>query len=353
MKFSGFFCSFIAVAAFACTECAARTLVVEENGGAFRIKRSGKVLVSAVVADRGETGPSDVKTSFTENPDGSKIWNRWSEKSDGRFRLEVAERADGAVEISLLGQIDPGDRKHRRTLRLELPQSVLAGREFRYLGAERADTSAFRMKTGSFDSSFRRLVARYLAVDGVVYDFNPLGPGDSSGMVHPDDTGNQLNRNGVNALWTLERSTGGFSFSAGEEVRASWGGFTGAKIVIREGGFDDYHRLHLLRTYKYYRFLQHSHLLAFGSVKRGVKYDEGNVPYTLVSGRGWLVDNYGNRRIDVCGYKEGVYYSATAGESDDTYRFSGFPDGYYILTYSGGNYSGEIDTLFSLSLRCV
>lgn len=334
--------------ALACMACAGRSLTVEEHDGTFKVMRNGKVLVSAVVADRGCTDRQDVKSSFVRKDDGSKVWNRWSEKRDGRFRLEIAERADGAVEITMLGQVDPEDRIRRRTLRLELPEAVLAGREYRYLGSKREDTSAFQMKSGRFDGSFVRFIARYLAVDGIIYDFNPLGVGDSSGMVDPDDKGNQLNRNGVNAFWIVTKTGRGYSFAGGEDVRASCGGFTGGKIVIREGEPDDYHAIHLLRTYKYYRYLAHSHLLAFGSNRRGKGYENGNVLYTMSSGRGWVDGNHGARRSDSTGHAEGVYYSATTGERDETYRFSGLPDGYYVLTYSGGNYSGAVDAKFSL-----
>ena len=48
--------------------------------------------------DRGNVDDSDVKSSFATLADGTRVWNRWSEVKDRRFRLEVAERADGAVE---------------------------------------------------------------------------------------------------------------------------------------------------------------------------------------------------------------------------------------------------------------
>ncbi|MBO5940289.1 MAG: hypothetical protein J6R18_03725 [Kiritimatiellae bacterium] len=334
---------------FAAMTAGAKSFTVQEIDGEFRVLRGARVLVSAVVADRGVSDAcSEVKSSIVQKPDGTKVWNRWCEKSDGRFRLEVAERADGAVEITMLGQVDPEDKIRTRRYRLQIPSNVFSGKEFAYLGAEREDPAAFKMKKGKFDDGFGRVVTRFLVSDGVIFDFNPLGIGDSSAMVHPDDNGNQLNRNGVCAFGVVSKNDGGYSLSAGERISASCGGFTGGKIVIREGSPDDYYKIHLLNTYKYYRFLQHSHLLAFGSPKRGMKYDEGNVEYSMASGKGWLEGRYARRRYDSVGHCEGVYYSATAGEEGATYRFSGLPDGYYILSYFGGNYSGEVDARFSL-----
>ena len=316
-------------------------LSVAERDGAFTVLRGGVPLITSITADRGAVAGDDVKSRYSKLADGTKVWNRWSESEDGKFRLEVAERADGAVEITLLGQVYAEDRIRRRTLRLGFPAKALSGKRFSYIAGGRESGGLFHFQQGAFGEGFERLVARFLAVDGLVFDFNPLGPGDTSGMVDPDDGGNQLNRNGVCALWAVSAKDGGFEMSAGEEVRSSWGGFAGAKIVIREGSADDYHAIHFLRAYKYWYCAPYSHLLAFGAKEHGPKFCNGNVFYTLASRHGWIDDNrWSERRWDVCGHRQGVLYSATVGRSPETYRFSGLPDGYYALTYAGGNYTG-------------
>ena len=82
-------------------------LSVEERGGRLCVMRNGEVLVSEVSVDRGGIDDGDVKHSSAVLSDGTRVWNRWSEVEDRRFRLEVAERSDGAVEITMMGQMGP------------------------------------------------------------------------------------------------------------------------------------------------------------------------------------------------------------------------------------------------------
>ena len=325
------------IAAFA--PMAQGALTVEEGDGGFRVSRNGATLISSVTVDRGAIGGEDVKSSFATLPDGTKVWNRWSEVRDRRFRLEVAQRADGAIEITMTGQMEAESKVRRRLLCLDFPKAALENRPFTRM-LPSAKFWKYGEDHGTFDGRMEAFFTRFLAADGVTYDFNPLGPGDFSGGTIRTDGGNQLNRNGVIGMWMVERTADGFRFSSGDEVPTAWGGYTGGKIVIREGEFADYHSVHLIRSYFYQRQLEPSHLLAFGSPKRGKAYSEGDVPYTAARGYGWMDDRALRVRRAVVGHGEGAYYSALAGEGPDTYRIGGLPNGFYILTLMAGNYAG-------------
>ena len=85
------------VAAVVCSADVDAALSVVQRGSGFRIDRDGKPLVNAVVVENGkngEVGKDEAKMSFCKSARFGKVWNRWLERSDGRYRLEVAERSD-------------------------------------------------------------------------------------------------------------------------------------------------------------------------------------------------------------------------------------------------------------------
>ena len=134
----------------------------------------------------------------------------------------------------------------------------------------------------------------------------------------------------------------GWTIRAGDDVRSAYGGSIGAKVVIREGTFDDYDKFHLIRKYHYIKPLVASHLLAFGSPRRGPAYAEGDVAYLSTRGYGWAQDfSRDNRqRKPIVGFREGAYYSALSGTCADTYRIGNLADGHYLLSFMAGNFAG-------------
>ena len=332
----------LTVAAFA----ARGALQVGEVEGRLRVLRDGVTLVSAMSVDRGSVDDSDVKSSFATLTDGTRVWNRWSEVKDRRFRLEVAERADGAVEITMSGQSDADSTLRTRMLNLDVPEAVFGGKAFRHIDPK---VLPFRYAeaTNDFASMACPFPAKFLAVDGLTFDFNPLGSGDESGQVMRGDKGNQLNRNGILGIWQVEKRDGGWRLSGGDLIHCPWGGFTGCKLVIREGCYEDFHRLHAMTSYFYNRQLQPLHLLAFASPQHGAQYADGDVPYAASRGYGWVCDEDGCARDAVVGNGSGAFYSALYGRRKDTYRFGPLPDGYYVFSFSAGNFTG-VDNSFDL-----
>lgn len=328
----------------------ARTaLEVVERDGVLSVTRDGRTVVSSVAVDRGDVGSDDVKGSFAEQPDGTKVWNRWSEVRDRRFRLEVAKRADGAVEITLAGQMEPESACRKRHLDLHLDGEAFRGRDFEAL---EDSGRVFRPRTGRFDGTLRSHGARWLAVDGLTFDFNPLGPGDAFADTKPGEGWAHVDA--VRGYATLSAERDGWRIRTGDEVKSSYGGYVGGKIVIREGTFDDYGRHHLIRAFHYSDELTPVRLLAFGSPIRGPDYSEGNVRFAPSRGYGWATDlSHGNgQRRPAVGNREGAYYSAITCTGDDVYRFDGLTDGYYLFTYAGGNYTG-LSNRFSVDVGDV
>lgn len=306
---------------------------VEEKAGNLSIRRDGREFIRSIAVEAGS--PADVRRSFTTLSDGTRVWNRWSEEPKSSFRLEVADRADGAVEITFAGQVpfDAADRK--RYVRMEIPRDVLEGKK--YASAKAASGRYWYEERGTFDGNFKAVESRWLATDGVSFDFNPLGPGDDYAFGR--NTGWRY-MDSYSGVWDLKRlPSGDFSVENGAEVTTSWGGYFGTKIVLRKGVFEDYDRHHTLRKFSYGFDFESLRLVAFGSPKRGAAYSEGDVLHSYVRGYGWTEDDPWERN-PVVGYKEGVYYSALTGDRPETYRFSGLPDGFYLFTFAAGNYTG-------------
>ena len=328
----GKICTLVAFGMVACVSVAG--LRVEEKGGTFAIRRDDVVLVSSLEVDNGSR-TNNLRQSFSVLERHGRVWNVWCEGKDGRCRLEVAERPDGAVEITMAGQVGPYDRSRARKLNLFIPVQSLDGRSWQaYVGDGR------RVKTaqGEWTAGFDEQKMRFLATDGLVFDFNPLGAGDWASM---------YTAGAVKGIWQVERvGDRYYRFSGGSYLGRAAGGFTGAKIVIRPGSFEDYAEHHLVRQYNYPMHLKSSHLLAFGANRRGACFAEGNVPFVASDGLGWLS---ADDRQTIIGAEEGVLYSCVRGR-DGRYRISGLPDGHYVFTLEAGNFTGA-ENRFSVSVN--
>ena len=332
-----------AVSAALCAGTALAALAVRESADTFKIVRSGNIVVDAITVDRGDLDESDVKRSHVVLADGTAVWNRWSETADRTFRLEVASHTNGTVEITFAGQVAFDSAHRRRGIRLDIPKKVLG--EASYSSVKEYGNS-YREEHGRFGADFTGLVSRWLAVDGLVFDFNPVGPGDDyafgrgSGWRYMDT---------YSGVWDVKRTPHGFSVENGADVLTTWGGFFGTKLVIREGSFDDYHVSHPLKAFGYSFDFAPLRLLAFGAPKFGGAYAKGDVQFSTVRGYGWVEDDPWERKPAI-GHDEGAYYSALTGDKRETYRFSGLPAGTYLFTFAAGNYAA-VSNRFDVTLN--
>ena len=323
----------------------ARLDVNREDGG-FAVMRDG-VRVAFARVDLGTGVPSNPKSSFAEKPDGEKAWNVWCEDEHLRYRMEAAVRADGAVEITVGGEMKCDSPYRTRRLLLTIPSSLLEGRD---VGFMKGSGARYQTANVSFtepeDKAFRDDAGcRYVAVGGVTYDFCPLGSSNET----------QNGPNSVDGVWDATReATGDVTFTGGAVVDKTYAGWSAAKVVIREGVLTDFDRQHFRRCSGFPYPLGYRHLFRFGAPKAGGAYADGDHSYSSMLGHGWYHDDWGSRgmwRTELgvkthIGYPEGAWYSCLSCQGDSKrhgateYLVSHLPDGFYVVTVGAGNYTG-------------
>lgn len=315
-------------------------LDVVERDGNLCVVRDGKTIVESIRLDGCDAADGEAKTSFTTTKDGSRVWNRWCEDPARAIRLEVAARADGAVEITMAGQVPWDAKNRRRAVKLDMPDNALNGKRWHSMIGTNHSFN-YGEDDGVFDANFKQIKARFLAVDGLTFDFNPFGPADSrsasvDGWRHVD---------GMWGVWRVSRRDGGgWSLGCGNEVLTTWGGYLGAKLVIREGTFADYDSIHALRTFCYNEPLDPDRILSFGAHTTGRFHSDGDMAYTAARGYGWnspLSQNRARTRFVVTGDHSGAYYSCVTGSTDSVYRFAPLCNGWYFFTFAAGNRTGS------------
>ncbi len=323
------------------TACAGPFTVVAD-GDHIAIHHRGRVLVETVrtsAMPRGEFGLAP-KQSETTLPDGTRVWNRWSEDPETRIRQEIALAPDGSqVEISMLTSAKADHKYHDRLLDLFLPWERVQG--LHYEGLNR-DGRSWTPAQGDFrpdtPKRFSNAAWRYFALtDGkdfnVVFDLNPIGAGD---YISGYSTGS------IRGVWTIVRDGGRLRLGGGTTfpVRRGWGGGTsGAKVVIREGKMaTDYPRHHALQSFSsYINPLPAQHVLSFGAIRHGNQFTSADdARYDARRGYGWLGTPSLRRHV---ASPEGAYYAAVCGK-DATFRINGAIPGVHFVTVSSGNFTG-------------
>ncbi len=300
-------------------------LTVEPQGDSFAVKRDGIVLIESMeVKTDIPMEQVTVRTSHQALPDGTLAWQRWCEQQNNRFRLEVAQRADGAIEITMTGEIDALDPNCTRMLTLTLDKAHFEGQDFQALAENGRSWKPVKGTFQGKSSSF----FRWMACRGITFDFNPIGPTDHCMMYR---TG------AIKGVWNVKQEDGGITLAGGSTV-THCGGFTGAKLVLREGVFDDYDRLHAMRSFVYSQHLMPSRLYSFGDNRVGKAYTPANLPFDAQKGFGW---SDGLEPPEPrSGSPEGAYYAHVHGSSKRCFRITGLRKGFHIITVGAGNYPG-------------
>ena len=305
----------------ACGDASSTVQDGREHCTARVLASSPVTVVQSVSVVRGVTDDADVRLSFAVRPDGTKVWNRWSEVRDRRFRLEVGARADGAVELTMSSEADIDCTPCDRFLELVVAAGVLGA----------ATPKA-------------QVVTNWFAANGLTFDFNPMGGINAIGLRPVGEGWSHIDCVKGNAI-LVPQADGSVKIRLGARNGSPFGGYTGAKIVIRRGQDADFDTYHFRRRCHYADMLPARHLLAFGSPKRGARFAEGDVDYE--KGFGWV--KRAEQATPVVGYREGVYYSALSGRGEAAYRFGNLPPGWYFLTFAAGNYAGTPNN-FSIRL---
>lgn len=300
--------------------------VHETAEGRYEVVRDGRVVVSDLYVDLGTEGVPE-EHSHVKLPDGTSVWNRWNEDRSTRYRLEIAQRSDGAIEISMIGQMEFTSSNRTRRVAFAVPLDALKNNHFEAL---KGNGRTYSPVNGILGEKGAAGNYRWLSVDGLTFDFNALGAAEYG------SNGNCGNLCGV---WNVLKSKDGKALlmSGGATITKVAAGLAGTKIVIREGTFNDYDRIHFLRDYRYSQHLKPSRLFCFGAERHSKAFRNGNLKFNAKRGYGWVTDGV---RVLRAGSESGAYCSAISG-NDDTYRISGLPDGWYVLTVASANVSGE------------
>ena len=306
-------------------------LTVLEKDGVFSVLKDGSPFIESLKLSLVDADLREQQHNSIEMPDGTKVWNIWSENPQTRVRMEIAQRKDGAVEISMASNILPLSASRQRMVYVDFAPGILDGKKFQSL---EGNARSWRPQNGIFDDDFKSISSHWLTADGMLFDFNPMGAACYC---------NQYRMGAVKGVWLVSREKGRIGFSGGS-MAGDTGGFTGCKMLIREGfSFEDYDRLHLMRQFHYNQHLHPKYLLAFGAPVHGKQYSDGNV---AISDRlhGWQ-----SAVPKACvGYQEGALYSCVSGK-DGLYQIKGLPDGFYVCTLGAGNYA-NIPNQFSVRI---
>ena len=300
-------------------------LAVEQQGDNFVIKRDGKVLFESVWAETSvPLKKLPVKSSFVTLKDGSKVWNKWCEERGNRFRWEIADKSNNTIEITLSGENEVYDTNLVRMLYLNMPKNLWIGKKYDALNT---NGRGWRPLSSTFSNKTKG-VYRWLACDGIILDFNPIGPTDYCMMYKVGV---------IKGQWSVHVKKNQIRLAAGSELY-QYGGLTGAKIVIREGVNSDYDKLHSMRTYVYNQHLFPNRLYCFGAQKFGKIYTAGNQKFDAKKQFGWT-DSAALPAARI-GSPEGAYYAHVYGEGKRTFKISGLTNGFYVANVGAGNYSG-------------
>ena len=302
--------------------------VSADSQGRLSVLRQGQAVVSSLVL---ECGTNVVfRKSYVRQDDGTKVWNQWSEDPETSARLEVAERSDGAVEVTMAGKVAFNSANNERSVVLTVPAAVMDGKPYSSIGS---NARKYAEERGVLSAKTKSVMSRFLAVDGLIFDFNAYGAG-----IYSSRCGAHVQR----------LPDGSYRLSVGDKAPSWIGGGMGTKLIIREGRFEDFGRLHSLKAFAYSDEFKAKLNLGFGSSARGRGWREGNLPHNRKRGYGWK----DVRRCDPAngGAASGVLYSAVEGSQPATYLLDGLPDGWYVLTVAAGNYGGA-SNLFSVAVN--
>ena len=320
--------------------CAAEGIFEVKNPtpGVFQIYYNQVLLIDSITAQV-SNGSADENRQYSvqQLPDGITVYNVWSEVKDYNFRLEIALHAGGKlVEITFMTEVGAfaSTLDSNKLVTLTMPYERFANGSYSgYVG--RATNNTFR--SGKFSELKERTQMcnsdwRYLAVDDnqgnkLVFDFNPIGPGDFI-SIYPFGA--------LKGLWHCRRDSDKLRFFGGSRL-IEFGGFTGTKLRISTGDMSNYKTDHALEKFFYDQSFVPDRLYSFGAGLKGKQYTAADdLAYTDSTQSGWVKKS---ALKSVKGQYPGAYYSYVAGK-DGVFKVGGLPPGVYIVTLGIGNMTG-------------
>ncbi|MBE6368695.1 MAG: hypothetical protein E7056_00855 [Lentisphaerae bacterium] len=316
----------------------AGTFTVEGEKNDLVIKYDNEIMVRAIELNM-PAAPD--KFDYKVLPDGSRVWNAWNENPEYKFRREVALRPDNTVEINLACYVPVFNENRVRTMSFKMPYSFFAGGKYRAL---HTNSRSWNYQEGDFaadSKNFPKQPWRFMTLEKgekkIIFDMNALGAADFCHMY----TGGA-----VRGVWQVMRKGDDLEIFSGATVPVAHD-YTGLKMVLREGVFEDYDKLHAQRAFTYTNSFKPLALYSFGDNRVGGMYTPNNLrSYSVRNRAGWV--GFPELKTYTAS-KEGAYYSHMAGK-DAVFRRSNLASGFYIVTVGAGNGSGTANN-FSLSVN--
>ncbi len=257
---------------------------------------------------------------------GWAVVNCWSDDPDLPFRKEIAVSPDGkSVELSI--QFTQPAYKNRTDIDIyyafRIPLKTVLGMDWTAITGRvfRPETVNGILNADS-PENFIDEKTRWLAFSGagkkLVIDFNP------EGMQTYSDHG----PNYIQGLWEVRKKDGYLECSFGGHS-SIYGGTFNSKVVIFEGGHDDYAERHALKKFSYYIDMPINVAYCFGAPQHGAEYVQaGDSLYNMERGFGWT-----GRGIKLkTGRSSGAVYSSASGNRPAVFKSRVKGKGLYMIT---------------------
>ncbi len=315
------------------------------TGRDAQISYRGQPFITAVatqVTEKGNFTPN-TRTAQSALPGGGRAFNVWNPDPVNRFRQEIALHGNNAnkVEITFIAENSAFQGYARKGMSIELPYAFFEGAKYRALATNGRVVDQLE---GTFspdlpDGVLGKKKIRFLAIEKgdlkLIFDFNPLGPGDYM---------NNYQMNAMRGIWDVVRSQDKLRFIQQTSL-APEGAMTGSKLCILPGTFEDYGKLHARQKFHYNDRMPAQHLYSFGAQRTGSQYTHADMAKFSAQTRfGWLTSD----QLTAAAHSpEGAYYANVSGRNA-TFRIGGLPAGVHIVTVGIGNH-GKLANRFEVA----
>lgn len=301
-----------------------------EDGLELKTKWNGKPLITGefvTFPDNQYLARKVQKLDKRTAPNGSSIFNRWTDDAAFPCRREAAQKSDGTLEIGFQGNIPSyADGADEAVYGFTVDLAALEGMKYRVVYGR---TARPQEKSGVISNSMPdgNLIGgggvRVLALTGndgreIVFDFNP------EGVTSYSDYGPNL----IQGVWNVAKEGNTLRCFFGIR-RKFFGGVINSRVVIFEGGFDDWVKRHAFRSYTYFDQLPTARLYAFGAGKIGKGYTTGSQKFDPAAGFGWRSEPLPEVRSMA---PSGALYQAVAGNGNAVFGVESLRNGLYLAT---------------------
>ncbi len=254
--------------------------------------------------------------------------NCWSSKSVLPFRREAAVSADGKrIELSFQAHMDALMETYPARMisyKIVLPLATLNNSKWDALSGRsyNAKWSSGKLNAATPDGDLVGVPARWISfstTDGIItFDFNP----------HGVPTYYVSGFNTIQSQWIIEKKGDFLEFSFGTPP-TNFGGALTSKVVIFEGGKDDYLEHHAVSYYHYFSEIPAEKLFCFSKKSSPAFTYAGTGSYDKKKGFGWRNTKGLDEKRDGM---NGALHSIISSSARNTFITDRLRPGLYLIT---------------------